>query len=267
MIMSNMIPLKEKLDFQQYQLVINALAKIGIEIAPPGSVSASSVGEPAAVVGENEQLFKIQLPLAEPLFLTDKRGGEMLVVTRQTYDKLLLRVEELEVENKSLKDRLEHMAHQAVATPTPPSGPTMAFTTTPPPPVAAAPVAPPVVTPPPASTYAPVATAAPTPSYTSSTVTPQPSTTPHSLSDSAPLVPHTITHTSDYQQESSYKQTPAPQSTYSSTTTSVPHTSTTTSTTSSSSSTSTLHQSSSAANLSNEEALERARRIIEKYKK
>ena len=36
--MSNTIPLKEKLDFQQYQLVINALAKIGIEIDVPHSV-------------------------------------------------------------------------------------------------------------------------------------------------------------------------------------------------------------------------------------
>ena len=93
--MSNVIPLKERLDFQQYQLVINTLANIGIEIAPPGTpVLSPEVA--AAPLNENEQVFKIHLPLAEPLFLTDKRGGEMLVVTRQTYDKLLMRVEELE---------------------------------------------------------------------------------------------------------------------------------------------------------------------------
>ena len=75
-IMSNTIPLKEKLDFQQYQLVINALSNIGIEIAIPEDVVHGHENELAgAALGENEQLFKIELPVVAPLFLTDKRGG------------------------------------------------------------------------------------------------------------------------------------------------------------------------------------------------
>ena len=80
MIMSNTIPLKEKLDFQQYQLVINALSNIGIEIAIPEDVANGHENEFAgAALGENEQLFKIELPVVAPLFLTDKRGGELVL--------------------------------------------------------------------------------------------------------------------------------------------------------------------------------------------
>ena len=258
-IMSNVIPLKERLDFQQYQLVINTLANIGIEIAPPGTpVPSPEVA--AAPLNENEQVFKIHLPLAEPLFLTDKRGGEMLVVTRQTYDKLLMRVEELESLNRSLKEKLQQAsapAPQAPAAPAAPTTPapshTMAFTPPVPTPQAPAapvtapvmspPVAAPVVTPPPVA--APIAPPAPTVAQS----TPIPSETPSfgsldSLGTSNPLVPHTVTKTEDYHQEPVH--TPAP--TYQAPASSSLHTS-------------------SAANLSNEEALERARRIIEKYKK
>ncbi|ERI62356.1 hypothetical protein HMPREF1551_01967 [Capnocytophaga sp. oral taxon 863 str. F0517] len=246
--MSNVIPLKERLDFQQYQLVINTLANIGIEIAPPGTpVPSPEVA--AAPLNENEQVFKIHLPLAEPLFLTDKRGGEMLVVTRQTYDKLLMRVEELESLNRSLKEKLQQASAPASVAPATPVAPapshTMAFT--PPVPTPQAPtapvVSPPVVTPP--SVAAPIAPSAPAVAQS----TPIPSETPSfgsldSLGTANPLVPHTVTKTEDYHQEPVH--TPAP--TYQAPASSSLHTS-------------------SAANLSNEEALERARRIIEKYKK
>ena len=248
--MSNVIPLKERLDFQQYQLVINTLANIGIEIAPPGTpVPSPEVA--AAPLNENEQVFKIHLPLAEPLFLTDKRGGEMLVVTRQTYDKLLMRVEELESLNRSLKEKLQQALAPTPVAPAAPAAPTtpapshtMAFTPpvpTPQPP--AAPVAAPVVTPPPVA--APIVPPAPAVAQS----TPIPSETPSfgsldSLGTANPLVPHTVTKTEDYHQEPVHTPVPTYQAPASSS----------------------LHTS-SAANLSNEEALERARRIIEKYKK
>ena len=95
--MSNTIPLKEKLDFQQYQLVINALSNIGIEIAIPEDVAHGHENELAGVaLGENEQLFKIELPVVAPLFLTDKRGGELVLLTKEVYDKLSLKEKELE---------------------------------------------------------------------------------------------------------------------------------------------------------------------------
>ena len=142
--MSNTIPLKEKLDFQQYQLVINALSNIGIEIDVPHSVEdyAASLQEKEVKetpLKENEQLFKIELPLAEPLFLTDKKGGEMIVITKDTYNKLLIRIEELETINRGLKERyMEKPAAPAApvtpapapAAPTTPVAPAMAFTTT-----------------------------------------------------------------------------------------------------------------------------------------
>ena len=234
--MSNVIPLKERLDFQQYQLVINTLANIGIEIAPPGTpVPSPEVA--AAPLNENEQVFKIHLPLAEPLFLTDKRGGEMLVVTRQTYDKLLMRVEELESLNRSLKEKLQQAsapAPQAPAAPAVPTTPapshTMAFT--PPVPTPQAPAAP--IAPPAPAVAQSTPTPGETPSFGSLDL----------LGTSNPLVPHTVTKTESYHQEPVH--TPAP--TYQAPASSSLHTS-------------------SAANLSNEEALERARRIIEKYKK
>ena len=228
-IMSNVIPLKERLDFQQYQLVINTLANIGIEIAPPGTpVPSPEVA--AAPLNENEQVFKIHLPLAEPLFLTDKRGGEMLVVTRQTYDKLLMRVEELESLNRSLKEKLQQALAPAPVAPATP--------------VAPAPlVSPPVVTPPPVA--APIVPPAPAVAQSTPTASETPSFgNLDSLGTANPLVPHTVTKTEDYHQEPVH--TPAP--TYQAPASSSLHTS-------------------SAANLSNEEALERARRIIEKYKK
>ena len=250
--MSNVIPLKERLDFQQYQLVINTLANIGIEIAPPGTpVPSPEVA--AAPLNENEQVFKIHLPLAEPLFLTDKKGGEMLVVTRQTYDKLLMRVEELESLNRSLKEKLQQASAPAPVAPAAPSAlttpapsHTMAFTPpvpTPQAPVVTPPVAAPVVTPPPVA--APIAPPAPAVAQS----TPIPSETPsfgglESLGTSNPLVPHTVTKTEDYHQEPVHTPAPTYQAPASSSL-----------------------QTSSAANLSNEEALERARRIIEKYKK
>ena len=207
--MSNTIPLKEKLDFQQYQLVINALAKIGIEIDIPTNVDAyaASLKEKELKempLKENEQLFKIELPLAEPLFLVDKKGGEMIVITKDTYNKLLIRIEELETLNRTLKEKLVERP-VASATSTPTQAPTMAFTSTP---VAHIP-----------DTFS----------------TTEPLTT-------SPLVPHTITKTAE---EPTYQKEPTP--TY--------QTPISTS----------LHQ--DAANISNEEALERARKIIEKYKK
>ena len=173
----------------------------------------------------------------------------MLVVTRQTYDKLLMRVEELESLNRSLKEKLQQASAPASVAPATPVAPapshTMAFT--PPVPTPQAPtapvVSPPVVTPPPVA--APIAPSAPAVAQS----TPIPSETPSfgsldSLGTANPLVPHTVTKTEDYHQEPVH--TPAP--TYQAPASSSLHTS-------------------SAANLSNEEALERARRIIEKYKK
>lgn len=251
-IMSNVIPLKERLDFQQYQLVINTLANIGIEIAPPGTpVPSPEVA--AAPLNENEQVFKIHLPLAEPLFLTDKRGGEMLVVTRQTYDRLLMRVEELESLNRSLKEKLQQALAPAPVAPATPVAPapshTMAFT--PPVPTPQATTAP-VVSPPVAAsvvTPSPVAAPIVPPAPAVAQSTPITSETPSfgsldSLGTSNPLVPHTVTKTEDYHQEPVHTPVPTYQAPASSS----------------------LHTS-SAANLSNEEALERARRIIEKYKK
>jgi len=94
-IMSNTIPLKEKLDFQQYQLVINALSNIGIEIAIPEDVAHGHENEFAgAALGENEQLFKIELPVVAPLFLTDKRGGELVLLTKEAYERFSLKEKE-----------------------------------------------------------------------------------------------------------------------------------------------------------------------------
>ena len=247
--MSNTIPLKEKLDFQQYQLVINALAKIGIEIDIPTNVDAyaASLKEKElkeTPLKENEQLFKIELPLAEPLFLTDKKGGEMIVITKDTYNKLLIRIEELETLNRTLKEKLveRSVASAAPVAPAPTQAPTpppaMAFTSTP---VAhiPEPQATPVTQSPMAFTSTPVAT--PPPVATS----PKESTHTFSTTEplaTSPLVPHTITKTTE---EPTYHKEPTP--TY--------QTPMSTS----------LHQ--DAANISNEEALERARRIIEKYKK
>ncbi len=106
--MSNTIPLKEKLDFQQYQLVINALSNIGIEIAIPEDVAHGHENELAgAALGENEQLFKIELPVVAPLFLTDKRGGELVLLTKEVYDKLSFKEKELEAASQkfSLKEK------------------------------------------------------------------------------------------------------------------------------------------------------------------
>ena len=107
-IMSNTIPLKEKLDFQQYQLVINVLSNIGIEIAIPEDVAHGHENELAGVaLGENEQLFKIELPVVAPLFLTDKRGGELVLLTKEVYDKLSFKEKELEAASQkfSLKEK------------------------------------------------------------------------------------------------------------------------------------------------------------------
>lgn len=244
--MSNTIPLKEKLDFQQYQLVINALAKIGIEIDIPTNVDAyaASLKEKELKempLKENEQLFKIELPLAEPLFLADKKGGEMIVITKDTYNKLLIRIEELETLNRTLKEKLVERP-VASATSTPTQAPTMAFTSTP-----VAHIPEPQVTPvtqsPMAFTSTPVTT--PPPVATPAVASPQESTHTFSTTEpltTSPLVPHTITKTAE---EPTYQKEPTP--TY--------QTPISTS----------LHQ--DAANISNEEALERARKIIEKYKK
>ena len=255
--MSNTIPLKEKLDFQQYQLVINALAKIGIEIDIPTNVDAyaASLKEKELKempLKENEQLFKIELPLAEPLFLVDKKGGEMIVITKDTYNKLLIRIEELETLNRTLKEKLVERP-VASATSTPTQAPTMAFTSTPvahipePQVTPVAHIPEPQVTPvtqsPMAFTSTPVTT--PPPVAAPAVASPQESTHTFSTTEpltTSPLVPHTITKTAE---EPTYHKEPTP--TY--------QTPISTS----------LHQ--DAANISNEEALERARRIIEKYKK
>ena len=135
----------------------------------------------------------------------------MLVVTRQTYDKLLMRVEELESLNRSLKEKLQQAsapAPQAPAAPAVPTTPapshTMAFTPPVPTPQAPAapvtapvmspPVAAPVVTPPPVA--APIAPPAPAVAQS----TPTSSETPSFgsldlLGTSNPLVPHTVTTT------------------------------------------------------------------------
>ena len=106
-IMSNTIPLKEKLDFQQYQLVINALSNIGIEIAIPEDVANGHENELAgATLGENEQLFKIELPVVAPLFLTDKRGGELVLLTKEAYDRFSLKEKELQILSTETYDKL-----------------------------------------------------------------------------------------------------------------------------------------------------------------
>ena len=105
--MSNTIPLKEKLDFQQYQLVINALSNIGIEIAIPEDVAHGHENEPAgATLGENEQLFKIELPVVAPLFLTDKRGGELILLTKEAYERFSLKEKELQILSTETYDKL-----------------------------------------------------------------------------------------------------------------------------------------------------------------
>lgn len=244
--MSNTIPLKEKLDFQQYQLVINALAKIGIEIDIPTNVDAyaASLKEKELKempLKENEQLFKIELPLAEPLFLVDKKGGEMIVITKDTYNKLLIRIEELETLNRTLKEKLVERPVASV-TSTPTQAPTMAFTSTP-----VAHIPEPQVTPvtqsPMAFTSTPVTT--PPPVAAPAVASPQESTLTFSTTEplaTSSLVSHAITETVEeptyYEESAPTYQTPISTS---------------------------LHQ--DAANISNEEALERARRIIEKYKK
>ena len=107
MIMSNTIPLKEKLDFQQYQLVINALSNIGIEIAIPEDVAHGHENELAgATLGENEQLFKIELPVVAPLFLTDKRGGELVLLTKEAYERVSLKEKELQILSTETYDKL-----------------------------------------------------------------------------------------------------------------------------------------------------------------
>ena len=107
MIMSNTIPLKEKLDFQQYQLVINALSNIGIEIAIPEDVAHGHENELAgATLGENEQLFKIELPVVAPLFLTDKRGGELVLLTKEAYERFSLKEKELQILSTETYDKL-----------------------------------------------------------------------------------------------------------------------------------------------------------------
>lgn len=119
----------------------------------------------------------------------------------------------------------------------------MAFTTTPviAPPVAPEPIAPPVTPEPIAApiTHSPAISQSTTTSvestHTFSTVDP--------LSSTNPLVPQTITTTSEEATYHKEEPTPTYQTPISST----------------------LHQ--NASNISNEEALERARRIIEKYKK
>lgn len=106
-IMSNTIPLKEKLDFQQYQLVINALSNIGIEIAIPEDVAHGHENELAGVaLGENEQLFKIELPVVAPLFLTDKRGGELILLTKEAYERFSLKEKELQILSTETYDKL-----------------------------------------------------------------------------------------------------------------------------------------------------------------
>ena len=105
--MSNTIPLKEKLDFQQYQLVINALSNIGIEIAIPEDVAHGHENEFAgAALGENEQLFKIELPVVAPLFLTDKRGGELILLTKEAYERFSLKEKELQILSTETYDKL-----------------------------------------------------------------------------------------------------------------------------------------------------------------
>ena len=105
--MSNTIPLKEKLDFQQYQLVINALSNIGIEIAIPEDVAHGHENELAgATLGENEQLFKIELPVVAPLFLTDKRGGELVLLTKEAYERFSLKEKELQILSTETYDKL-----------------------------------------------------------------------------------------------------------------------------------------------------------------
>ena len=212
---------------------------------------------------ENEQLFKIELPLAEPLFLTDKKGGEMIVITKDTYNKLLIRIEELETINRGLKERYMEKPAAAPVTPAPvapatPVASAMAFTTnevthTPDPqsaipthspmaftstPVVAPPVTPEPIVPP--ITHSPVEPQSTT-TFVENTHT---FSTANPLSSTNPLVPQTIT-TSVTSEEATYHKEPTP--TYQTPISS------------------TLHQ--NASNISNEEALERARRIIEKYKK
>ena len=105
--MSNTIPLKEKLDFQQYQLVINALSNIGIEIAIPEDVAHGHENEfVGAALGENEQLFKIELPVVAPLFLTDKRGGELILLTKEAYERFSLKEKELQILSTETYDKL-----------------------------------------------------------------------------------------------------------------------------------------------------------------
>ena len=254
--MSNTIPLKEKLDFQQYQLVINALSNIGIEIAIPEDVAHGHENELAGVaLGENEQLFKIELPVVAPLFLTDKRGGELVLLTKEVYDKLSLKEKELEAVSQKLsfkekeleaasqklsfkekeldvlmRDLQENYVEKNSVAPQNTS-----------------------ITIVPQSAPAPIAVQnTPEPVVAQSTATPLTTTDP--LSATNPLVPQTVTKnitfeevpehsesTSSYEESTSSYQEPAARTTP-------------------------LYQTSNAP-VSHQEAVERARSILEKYNK
>ena len=254
--MSNTIPLKEKLDFQQYQLVINALSNIGIEIAIPEDVAHGHENELAGVaLGENEQLFKIELPVVAPLFLTDKRGGELVLLTKEVYDKLSLKEKELEAVSQkfSLKEKELEAASQKLSfkekeldvlmrdlqenyvekNSVAPQNTSITIV--------------------PQSAPAPIAVQnTPEPVVAQSTATPLTTTDP--LSATNPLVPQTVTKnitfeevpehsesTSSYEESTSSYQEPAARTTP-------------------------LYQTSNAP-VSHQEAVERARSILEKYNK
>ena len=88
-------------------MVINALSNIGIEIAIPEDVANGHENEFAgAALGENEQLFKIELPVVAPLFLTDKRGGELVLLTKEAYERFSLKEKELQILSTETYDKL-----------------------------------------------------------------------------------------------------------------------------------------------------------------
>ena len=90
-------------------MVINALSNIGIEIAIPEDVAQGHENELAgATLGENEQLFKIELPVVAPLFLTDKRGGELVLLTKEAYERFSLKEKELQILSTETYDKLLH---------------------------------------------------------------------------------------------------------------------------------------------------------------
>ena len=254
--MSNTIPLKEKLDFQQYQLVINALSNIGIEIAIPEDVAHGHENEFAgAALGENEQLFKIELPVVAPLFLTDKRGGELVLLTKEVYDKLSFKEKELEAASQkfSLKEKELETVSQKLSfkekeldvlkrdlqenyveknSVVPQSTPIIIVPQSAPEPIAAQNTPEPVV----------------------AQITAAPLTTTDPLGATNPLVPQTVTKniifeevpehpesTSSYEESTSSYQEPAARTTP-------------------------LYQTSNAP-VSHQEAVERAKSILEKYKK